>query len=82
MNPQTEQVLNLIKRDGSITRLTAMHYGIANLTARIAELRNWGFDVECQEKRDANGRRYGTWSLKKAEFVGPPDPRQLSLAFA
>ena len=63
LTKQATQVLNLIKRDGSVTRLTAMHYGVANLTARIAELRDYGYDVECIEKRDASNRRYGSWRL-------------------
>jgi hypothetical protein len=62
---QSQQVLNLIKRDGSITRLTAMHYGIANLTARIADLRREGHAIRCVEKVDAKGRTYGVWKLPK-----------------
>ena len=61
LTKQASQVLNLIRRDGSVTRLTAMHYGVANLTARIAELRTAGYNVVCTEKRDANKRRYGSW---------------------
>ena len=68
MAPQTKQVLDLLKRDGHVTRLTAMHYGIANLTSRIAELRlDHGYNVVCSERRDAAGRRYGSWSLNIRE---------------
>ena len=61
---QAAKVLDLIKRDGRVTRLTAMHYGIANLTARISELRLYGgLDIVCTEKVDAVGRRYGEWTI-------------------
>lgn len=64
MAAQTQQLLDLLNRDGKVTRLTAMHYGIANVTARIADLRRrHGVNVVCTEKRDANGARYGEWSL-------------------
>lgn len=77
MNPQTKQVLDLIKRDGSITRLVAMNYGIANLTARLADLRSLGHNVVCVQKRDAKNRRYGTWSIQPRVpgallYVGDP----------
>lgn len=63
LDPQTSQVLKLLKRDGFITRLVAAHYGIANLTARISDLRNRHVNVVCETKRDAEGRRYGHWTL-------------------
>jgi hypothetical protein len=67
---QTMQVLSLLRRDGNVTRLTAQHYGIANLTARIADLRlTHGVNVRCQQRKDAEGRRYGVWSLDPAQSV-------------
>jgi hypothetical protein len=60
---QAMKVLDIIQTSGSVTRLTAMHYGIANITARIAELRTAGIQVLCEENRDMNGARYGKWSL-------------------
>lgn len=61
---QTAQVLKLMQRDGNVTRLTASHYGIANLTARIADLRvRFGINVQCEKRRDAAGRLYGVWKL-------------------
>lgn len=63
LTEQGRKTLNLIKRDGRVTRLTALHYGIANLTARIAELREEGYAVDCEIKLDANGRKYGSWFL-------------------
>jgi len=67
MTPQAELVLDVLLRDGRITRLNAMHYGISNLTARIAELRDVFYDgpldVFCSEKYDLDKRRYGTWTI-------------------
>lgn len=62
MNPQTEKVLSLLRR-GPLTRLTAMHYGVMNLTARLADLRGLGYRISCASKRDANGARYGEFTL-------------------
>jgi len=73
LDPQTAQVLKLIKRDGFITRLVAAHYGIANLTARISDLRSRNVKVACETKRDAEGRRYGYWTLapnQRVDLVG------------
>lgn len=78
LTSQAEQVLDLILRDGRVTRLSAMHYGVANLTARITELRDrldgHGIDVACTEKRDANGHRYGVWSLAALEPAATTAP--------
>ena len=63
LSKQGKQVLALISRDGKVTRLTALHYGIANLTAHITELRYVGFNVVCEVKQDANGKEYGCWSI-------------------
>jgi hypothetical protein len=70
LTKQAQQVLDLIERDGHITRLTAMHYGIANVTARITELRDAGIMVNCFVAKDADGSRYGRWScLPKSLMV-------------
>lgn len=64
VNPQIKKVLQLMLQDGKITRLTAMHYGIANVTARIADIRKrLRIYVDCQEKVDADGHRYGLWFI-------------------
>jgi hypothetical protein len=61
--PQTQKLLTILEAGRSVTRVTAMHYGIMNLTARIADLRNAGFTVVCTTKRDVDGNRYGEFSL-------------------
>ena len=61
--PQTQKVLKLLTSGKSVTRLTAMHYGIMNLTARITDLRKAGIPVRCEMKHDMDGNRYGSFSL-------------------
>lgn len=60
---QNDRILSMLQRGETITRLIAMHYGIMNLTARIAELRNAGHDVRCKLKADDMGRSYGEFYL-------------------
>lgn len=60
---QCGKLLRLMERGRSVTRLTALHYGIMNLTARISDLRNAGYDVRCQWRRDDDGNDYGSFSL-------------------
>jgi hypothetical protein len=63
VSPQSAKVLEIMQIDGAITRLTAMHYGIANLPARVLDLRTAGIPVVCDERKDAKGSRYGRWSI-------------------
>lgn len=69
---QERKVLELMLRDGHVSRMTAMHYGIANLTARIAELRQKlildNYDIPVAIKEDASGREYGSWYLVDTTF--------------
>lgn len=61
--PQTQKVYDLLKSGQSLTRLTAMHYGVMNLTARITDLRNAGIKVQCDLKHDLDGNRYGSFYM-------------------
>ncbi len=63
---QNMKILTMLKSGKTITRLIAMHYGIMNLTARISELRNFGYDIRCRMKKDAEGREYGEFYLEGA----------------
>jgi hypothetical protein len=56
-----------LAQGNTITRLQGMHYGIANLTARIADLRNEGWQVDCEWRQDAEGAEYGVFSLTASE---------------
>jgi hypothetical protein len=60
---QAARVADIIDRDGGITRMTAFHYQIANVTARIAELRKAGFQVLCEKRIDGHGKTYGRWTF-------------------
>lgn len=64
--PQTQKVYDLLKRGQSLTRLTAMHYGVMNLTARITDLRKAGVSIKCDLKHDLNGNRYGSFYMRYA----------------
>lgn len=61
-------LLNMLRR-GEVTRLAAITAGIANVTARIADLRARGFDVVATMNTDTLGRRYARWSLVQREQV-------------
>lgn len=63
LSPQAKKLLGLLRSGRAVTRLIAMHYGIMNVTARLTELRAFGFAVACKMKHDLNGNRYGEWSL-------------------
>lgn len=55
---QKDRVLRYMEDFGSITRLEAMKdLGIANLTARIAELRQTGHRIKGSDEKGMN--RYG-----------------------
>ena len=64
--PQTQKVYDLLADGERLTRLTAMHYGIMNLTARVSELRGAGVSVWCDMKKDHDGRRYGSFYMTGA----------------
>ena len=60
---QTQKLLTQMRAGRSVTRLTAMHSGVMNLTARIADLRAAGHNVICTMKTDMDGNEYGDFSL-------------------
>jgi len=67
MNAQTQnqKLLEYLKRGGKVTRWNALlDLGIANITARITDLRSQGHAImTTMISRD--GKRYGKWSLEK-----------------
>lgn len=68
LGPQCHTVLDHLLRGGKLTRLSAMFdYKIANITARITDLRDAGVEVACRIKHDVHGNRYGEWSVSRAE---------------
>lgn len=63
LSKQARLVLRSLEAGRSVTRVTAMHYGVMNLTARISELRNAGYEITCTMRRDVAGDRYGEFVL-------------------
>lgn len=60
---QTQKIYQAMHEGRSVTRVTAMHMGVMNLTARIADLRNAGINVDCVMRYDTDGNRYGSFKL-------------------
>ncbi len=72
MSPQFRKAYNLlVERKGALTRVTAMHYGIMNLTARITELRQAGYRIVCTNKKDGFGNRYGEFTYAPLMLPAP-----------
>lgn len=68
LTPQSLIVLKHLAAGKVLDRAGAMlHYGIQNLTARIADLRSAGFDVRCRMEADMNGREHGVWFVDQRE---------------
>ena len=63
MPSQCDQVLEVLRREGSITPAQAYErFGILAMHSRAAELRERGFNVICKIKT-GNGKRWGSYSL-------------------
>lgn len=68
MTPKAQKVLGVMVRDGGITHLTALHYGIGSVTKEINRIRSakpYGFSVKTVKRVDAEGNTYTRWTLKK-----------------
>lgn len=64
---KTQKVLTHLRNIGSITRLEAMFlYNEPNLPKPIFDLREAGFDITTERKRDANGNLYAKYTLASA----------------
>ncbi len=71
LKPQTKQVLRYMKRRDikgnlkTITPMTAMHeLGVQSLSRRICDLRDAGYPIKRELKRDFRGKRYATYTLE------------------
>lgn len=63
MSTQCDDILNWIRRHGSITPVQAYErFSCLALHSRCAELRERGFNVVCEIKT-GNGKRWGSYSL-------------------
>lgn len=68
MTPKASKVLGIMARDGGITHMTALHYGIGSVTKEVARIRDakpYGYSVKTVKRYDADGREYTRWTLKK-----------------
>lgn len=61
---QNDSLLDHFKSGKSITRLEALFsFGIQNITARICDLRDEGWDVHTKIKTDPKGRKYAEYFI-------------------
>lgn len=61
---QKEQILNHLKKNGSITTIVAFNrYQITRLSGRIFELRKEGYEIET-EMETRKGKTYARYRLK------------------
>lgn len=60
---QCDMILNVMRRDGAISKRVADTYRIENLKGRIYDLRRQGHKVVTTFKRDALGKKYASYSL-------------------
>jgi hypothetical protein len=68
MKDQSTVLLNHMGAGHKITRYEAiLNFGIQNITARIADIRNHGIDVKTKEKRDPTGKRYAQYYITAGE---------------
>ncbi len=71
MKVQTLKVLNML-RQGPITQFDARHAEVLCLTKRISDLRDMGYDIDCEMITDPshhNGKtRFGRWTLISEKY--------------
>ena len=64
MTPQAQTVLTHLTQHGPLTGVEAEAvYRIRHLPRRIADLKDAGFDITTELRRDATGQRYARYSL-------------------
>jgi hypothetical protein len=62
--PQARTILAHLKRGKTITNNESMLvYGVYRLSDVVFKLRNAGYDILCNVKRDEVGRRYSQYKL-------------------
>jgi hypothetical protein len=77
---QREQILDHLRRFGSITAMQAIDmYKILRLAARIADLRYEGFDIRAEWVTNKKGKRWVRYILKVTPAWVPAQQLPLSL---
>lgn len=70
---QINHIKDHLRSGRTISPLEALGlYGVFRLAARIKELRDQGWDIETENRRDPNGKKYAVY--KKAEPVNTDLP--------
>lgn len=68
LKPQTAQILLHLIRVGSISPLEAgALYRCRSLSRRICDLKEAGFEIETELRKDATGQRYARYSMPKRD---------------
>lgn len=62
---QSEHILKYLQRGNSINPMVALRlFKSFRLAARIKELKEWGYSIECKRRTSRDGSRYAEYSLK------------------
>lgn len=64
---QCDKVLRFMREHGSITTADTVSFGCYRLAARIADLKNMGFEIRSitEQSKKENGRHFTRYSLKE-----------------
>ena len=61
---QNGEILVYLQKGNKITALTALeHFGCLRLSARIHNIRDWGFDVKTEIVKTKTGKHIAEYSL-------------------
>jgi hypothetical protein len=67
LTPMAAKVASILVRDGGITHLSAVHYGIGSVTKEIARIRKavpMSHKVSTVTRKDAAGNKYTRWTVR------------------
>lgn len=68
MTPQARTVLRHLIKEGSITPMIASGiYKVRSLPRRILDLKEAGFNIERELRKDATGQRYAFYAMSNAD---------------
>lgn len=63
---QCDLIVQIIRRDGAISKRVADTYRIENLKGRINDLRKRGYKIDTTFKHDAMGKKYASYTFAKS----------------